>query len=93
MAGLDPTDKAARVASYHKLTIESLAEMIGALGLNSAQELRPWHLMHRVSANETRHYGELYKFLRDGDLLADELPPDYARACNSASAETFGHSD
>ena len=93
VAGLDPTDKAARVASYHKQTIESLAEMIGALGLNSAQELRPWHLMHRVSANETRHYGELYKFLRDGDLLADELPPDYARACNSASAETFGHSD
>jgi len=50
-------------------------------------------LMHRVSANETRHYGELYKFLRDGDLLADELPPEYARACQSASAETFGHSE
>jgi glutamate synthase domain-containing protein 2 len=92
MAGLDPTDKAARVASYHKETIESLAEMIGALGLNSAEELRPWHLLHRVSRNETRHYGELYHYLRDGDLLADELPPDYARACDSASAETFGHS-
>lgn len=93
MAGLDPTDKANRVASYHKQTIHSLAEIIGALGLQSAQELRPWHLMHRISANETRHYGELYHFLRDGELLSDNLPPDYARACNSASAETFGHSD
>lgn len=93
VAGLDPTNKANRVANYHKETIESLAEMIGALGLNSAEDLRPWHLMHRVSANETRHYGELYKFLRDGDLLADELPPEYARACQSASAETFGHSE
>jgi glutamate synthase domain-containing protein 2 len=93
VAGLDPTDKAVRAASYHSRTIESLAEMIGALGLNSAEELKPWHLMHRVSANETRHYGELYKFLRDGDLLADELPPEYARACSSASAETFGHSE
>ena len=93
VAGLDPTNKANRVANYHKETIESLAEMIGALGLNSAEDLRPWHLMHRVSANETRHYGELYKFLRDGDLLADELPPEYARACQSASAEPFGHSE
>jgi glutamate synthase domain-containing protein 2 len=93
MAGLDPADKATRVANYHRGTINSLAEMIGALGLNSADELRPWHLMHRVSQNETRHYGELYKFLRGGELLADELPPDYARACSSASAETFGHAD
>lgn len=91
MAGLDPKDKSNRVASYHKETIQSLAEMIGALGLNSADELRPWHLMHRISANETKHYGELYHFLRDGELLADELPPDYARACDSASADTFGH--
>lgn len=93
MAGLDPTDKANRVASYHHETIESLAEMMGALGISSAEELRPWHVMHRVSSNETRHYGELYKFLRGGELLAepDEIPIEYRRACNSASAESFGH--
>ena len=93
MAGLDPTDKSVRVASYHKETINSLAEMIGALGLDSAEELRPWHLMHRISANETRHYGELYNFLRGGELLADVLPPEYARACASASAKTFSHKE
>ncbi len=92
MAGLDPTDKANRVASYHKHTIHSLAEMIGAVGLDSAQQLRPWHLMHRISANETKHYGELYHFLRDGALLSENLPDDYARACTSATAESFGHS-
>ena len=91
MAGLVPSDKAPRVASYHHETIQSLAEMLGALGLNSADELRPWHLMHRISPTETRHYGELYDFLREGDLLADELPAEYRRACNAASAETFGH--
>jgi glutamate synthase domain-containing protein 2 len=91
MAGLDPTDKAFRCANYHKQTIHSLAEMLGALGLNSAQELRPWHIMHRVSANETKHYGELYHFLNDGELLREPLPADYARACKSASAETFSH--
>lgn len=55
MAGLDPTDKSVYVASYHKQTIYRLAEMLRALGLDSAQDLRPWHLMHRVSATETRH--------------------------------------
>ncbi len=93
MDGLDPTDKAHRCASYHKQTIHSLAEMIGALGLDSAQELRPWHLMHRISANETKHYGELYHFLNDGELLREPLPADYARACQSASAESFSHSE
>ena len=91
MAGLVPSDKAPRVASYHHETIRSLAEMLGALGLSSADELRPWHLMHRISPTETRHYGELYDFLREGALLADELPAEYRRACNAASAETFGH--
>lgn len=91
MAGLDPTDKSVRAANYHKQTIHSLAEMLGALGLNAAYELRPWHIMHRLSANETKHYGELYHFLRDGELLQDPLPIDYARACHSASAETFSH--
>lgn len=93
MAGLDPTDKSVRAASYHKQTINSLAEMLGALGLNSAQELRPWHIMHRISANETRHYGELYHFLREGDLLREPLPEDYARACKAASPETFSHNE
>lgn len=93
MEGLDPTDKAHRCASFHKQTVHSLAEMIGALGLDSAQELRPWHLMHRLSANETRHYGELYHFLKEGALLQEPLPEDYARACRSASPDTFGHCD
>jgi glutamate synthase domain-containing protein 2 len=91
MKGLDPTDKSVRAANFHRETIKSLAEMIGALGLNAASELRPWHVMHRVSSNETRHYGELYRFLKEGDLLQPELPPDFARACASASAETFVH--
>jgi hypothetical protein len=93
VAGLDPTNKATRVASYHRETVNSLAEMIGALGLDSADELRPWHVMHRISSNQTKHYGELYNFLRGGELLADELPPEYARACASASIETFGHKE
>ena len=65
--------------------------MLGAIGLASPTDLRPWHVMHRVSPTETKHYGELYDFLDDGELLREPLPADYKRACEAASAETFSH--
>ena len=89
--GLDPTHKSVRVANYHRETIQSLAEMLGAIGLNSPAELRPWHILHRTTPTETKHYGELYDFLDPGELLRQPLPPAYRRACEAASAETFAH--
>jgi glutamate synthase domain-containing protein 2 len=89
--GLVPEDKSVRVASFQNETIKSLAEMLGAVGLNKPSELRPWHVLHRTSPTETKHYGELYEFLNSGELLSEPLPAAYKRACNAASAETFDH--
>lgn len=89
MAGLVPEAKAKRVASYHHQTIHSLCEMLGALGVASAEELRPWHIMHRISPTETRHYGELYDFLSGGELLGEEVPESFRRAMNAATADSF----
>ena len=89
MAGLVPSDKSQRVASFHGETIESLCEMLGAIGLESPEDLRPWHVLHRTSPTETRHYGELYEYLEEGALLSDTLPKHFERACNAASPETF----
>ncbi len=91
MAGLVPSAKNTRVASFHDETIESLCHMLGAIGLESPADLRPWHVMHRISPTETRHYGELYEFLENGALLQDPLPKGYRRACAAASADTFAH--
>ena len=89
MGGLVVTDKRKRVANFHKETLECLAEMIGAMGLHSCHQLRPWHILRRVSVNETRHYGELYDFLDDRELLGDSIPPDYVRAVRAARAEDY----
>ncbi|MEZ6136296.1 MAG: FMN-binding glutamate synthase family protein [Pirellulaceae bacterium] len=91
MQGLVPSDKAVRVANFHNETIESLCELLGAVGLSKASELRPWHIMHRMSPTETKHYGELYEYLQNGALLHKDLPDSYRRACEAASAETFAH--
>jgi len=88
---LVPEAKAIRVASYHHQTIESLCEMLGALGIASADDLRPWHIMHRISPTETRHYGELYDFLKCGELLGNDIPDEFRRAMNAATADSFGH--
>ena len=89
--GLVPEHKSVRVASFHRETIKSLAEMLGAIGLDDPQDLRPWHILHRTTPTETKHYGELYEFLRPGELLCEPLPASYRRACEAASAETFAH--
>lgn len=90
-AGLVPANKCVRVANFHRLTVASLCEMLGAAGVASAADLRPWHIMHRVSATQTKHYGELYEYLKNGALLHEPLPESYRRACNSASADSFSH--
>ena len=91
VGGLVPEDKKARVANFHKEHLESVSEIVGAMGLRSPSELRPWHIMRRVNPTEVKHYGEIYDFLDDGELLKKELPSGYKRAFNLASADTFGH--
>lgn len=90
-AGLVVSNKRIRVAQFHKETIESVAHLLGAMGLDSPEEIRAWHIMRRISPCETRHYGELYEYLSPGDLLKDDLPKSYARAVQAAAAESFKH--
>lgn len=91
MAGLVPSQKSQRVASFHRETMESFSEMLGAIGVASPSQLRPWHIMHRISPTQTRHYGELYEYLEEGALLKHPLPEGYRRAWESATAESFCH--
>jgi hypothetical protein len=89
--GLDVTDKRQRVASFHRETVKSAAELMGALGVSHSSDVRPWHIHRRISSTESRHYGEIHTFLRKGDLLRQPLPPAFARAVIAASADSFEH--
>jgi glutamate synthase domain-containing protein 2 len=91
--GLDVGEKSKRVARFHAETVEAAIELMGAAGLESAEELRPWHIVRRVSQLETRHYGEIFDYLKPGELLGDALPESYARSWRSASPDTFAHSE
>lgn len=62
-------DKAQRVANFHDSTLRALGELIGAAGLKHPGDLRPHHIVRRVSGSEVRLLSDLYKFMQPGELL------------------------
>ena len=92
VAGLVVGDKRTRVAEFHRETIVSLAHIVGAMGLASCADLRPWHLMRRVSAHRVANYSEIYEFVPEGALLQEEKGityRDFTHCLPAATAEYF----
>lgn len=89
--GLVVSDKATRVANFHKSTIHSFLEVIAACGLSHPSDLRPWHIQRRITSTEVKHYGELYAYIEPGELLRAVPPMSYSRSWNAARAETFSY--
>ncbi|MEI7998599.1 MAG: FMN-binding glutamate synthase family protein [Candidatus Omnitrophota bacterium] len=87
--GLVVAEKNKRVANFHKATVKSFSEILGAMGLEAPRQLKPWHLLRRVTLEHVKDYNEIYPFLKDGDLLKEPLPSEFLRACQTSSAESF----
>ena len=89
VVGLDVTHKEVRVANYHRETMKTAGELIGAMGLKQSGDLRPWHLMRRTALAEIHHYGEVYEFIEEGSLLGKTVPASFARPLEAARADSF----
>ncbi|HOX81405.1 MAG TPA: FMN-binding glutamate synthase family protein [Chryseolinea sp.] len=87
--GLVVEDKKVRVANYHKNTVESFVELIGASGLNSPAGLNRHQITRRVFMNEVRTFEEIYPSVPSGAMLNGAVPTQYVNSFNSASAEKF----
>ncbi|MEM9340817.1 MAG: FMN-binding glutamate synthase family protein [Bacteroidota bacterium] len=90
MQALDIQDKAKRTSSFHDSTIESVAEIVGAMGLKTTGDLRPWHRVRRTDFTEIKNYSELFEYLEPGVLLKEPIPHQWERAVKSASSASFG---
>jgi len=82
-------DKSERVFNFHRATIESLAELVAAAGLDHPRELRPLHFSRRVSPNEVQSFAELYPALEPGELLAGSADKRFETAWAMASPAEF----
>ncbi|MEP1768078.1 MAG: FMN-binding glutamate synthase family protein [Sulfitobacter sp.] len=88
---LDPEHKSARVARFHRNTLEALGEMTGAAGLNNPSRFLPHHLMQRQSDRSMVQGNQAFPYLPIG-FLVDKNASDhlgYKERWSRARAETF----
>jgi hypothetical protein len=70
--------------------LKALAEMLAAAGVEHPSQLRPEHLVRRVSVTEVKPFSALHVFLRPGDLLTGECEHAfYSDAWAMAQASSF----
>ena len=87
--GLDVDDKMQRVSSFHHNTIHSFLEIVGAMGLTNPSQLKPSHLIHRVSKHESKLLSQVLEYLEPGQLLKGEVPERFKSEWDAANANTF----
>ncbi|MFN7982656.1 MAG: FMN-binding glutamate synthase family protein [Vicinamibacterales bacterium] len=89
VGGLHVGDKSARVARFHRETVKSFLEVLGAAGMRAPSELKPWHVLRRVGSGEIRSYSDLYPSLTPGALLAGNVEGSLGQAWNAARPDRF----
>ncbi|QDS97934.1 FMN-binding glutamate synthase family protein [Adhaeretor mobilis] len=87
--GLDPTDKGERVRRFHARTIESLREMLHAMGARTTRDVTPEMLFRRIDRTNVCSLADLYEFLEEGQLHGNEVPQPWQKDWERASAQTF----
>lgn len=83
-------DKAERVWRYQERTVHALAELLAAAGLRHPDELRPHHLVHRVSSVEIRQFDRMHYFADPDDLVEGRSKSAfYQDSWNQARPDSF----
>jgi hypothetical protein len=67
--------KADRVYNYHTATIKNFMQMVGAMGLDNPDDIRPSSVNRRISVDESATLDEIYDFYKDHCLLKEGTVP------------------
>jgi glutamate synthase domain-containing protein 2 len=82
-------DKWVRVKNFHAATLQAVAELVAAAGLDHPNEFAPMHFSRRVSPREVETFDKLYPALRPGELLDGTDDRRFREAWKIASAGSF----
>ncbi|MBK2125854.1 glutamate synthase-related protein, partial [Fangia hongkongensis] len=87
---LDIDDKKERVYRFHKATVKSFTEIVGAMGLKDPAELTPSRVMRRIDEQSVKSLDEVYHYVqKDSFLNKDTLPEQYKKYWEQANSSTF----
>jgi len=83
------SDKAERVAQYHRKTIHATAEIIASAGLHHTSELNRTHIFRRISEESIARYDQIFPLPEQGSLLGDNPPPSFRLSLDEADPSSF----
>ena len=86
---LDVTDKSERTHNFHHNTMETLAEIVAAAGLDHPEQLTPWHISLRTSRTEAQTFHDAYHFVEPGCMSDGCDHPLLKKYWDAASADSF----
>ena len=72
--GLDPNNKAIRVARYHKETVHSTIDLLSATGHESMDGISRYDINRRISQIEVKRFDEIYPIIHPGSFIDGNLP-------------------
>jgi glutamate synthase domain-containing protein 2 len=88
--GLVVDEKKIRVNNYHRNTLNSYLEIIGALGLRNPSDIKPWYLKRRINETTILSLNQIFEFIQPGSLLGKEnLPKEFRDNWLRSSAKEF----
>jgi len=87
--GLVVTDKSQRVYNYHRNTLDDLAQVVAACGLEHPTDLSPSLLCHRTNSLHHKTYKDLFEWCTPNMFYDMDTKCGYAKKWKMASAEAF----
>ncbi|MCY1510190.1 hypothetical protein D9M68_445610 [compost metagenome] len=93
MKGLVVEDKAVRVFNFHRLTVQSAVELLGAAGLRHPHQLTRAYINRRVTQNIMQSYLETYPYIPEGSLLNTPYPAQFELGMALSTSVSFAPTD
>ena len=87
--GLVVSDKKVRVYNYHKQTVFSAIQLMGASGIRHPEEIQRSYVYRRVGPNRIQTFAETYPEIPEGSLLQTPYPSQYELDMALSSSSTF----
>ena len=70
VVGLNVTNKTKRVYNYHKINLDYLAKLLGAVGVTSHTEIKRSFINKRVGISQVKTYEEIFPYTKRGALVS-----------------------
>lgn len=88
-SAIDINDKAQRVKNFHHNTIHNLLDVVGAMGFDRLEDLKPHYFFQRNESGQATHLGEHFHFIAENHFFSDQIDPMYRSDWESANEHFF----